>query len=244
MRVCSVSTHEYDTDITRLMKRRLDQVNFVPVLSGSDGKTAQAELCTDTDMDKWCSAISRLLLYDLAHFELARIVDDMPLSIDEKQLVLPEAVRNSRAVMGYNVTKRMLLDHFSEHESLNLEGFMRFRMRDIQKSWELCALRAVEELALKTEYLELMSVLSAFVQIQPSRVREVRVVLNPDGSCTLTDDMDSRIDCEHCTGDGVVSVLVGLAPERIIVYDLSGGQNWTLAEVLLRVFEDRIRFYR
>ena len=68
--------------------------------------------------------------------------------------------------------------------------------------------------------------------------------MNPDGSCTLTDDRDSRIDYDRCTGDGVMSVLVGLSPERITVYDLSGGVSAGLAETLVRVFEDRVRVYK
>ena len=104
-------------------------------------------------------------------------------------------------------------------------------------------MRTAEELLLHEEYWELMHVLSAFVQLRSPQVRDVYIVLNPDGSCTMTDDQDSRIDYARCTGDGVMSVLVGLAPERITVYDLSGGLAQDLADTLKRVFEDRVRIY-
>ena len=65
-------------------------------------------------------------------------------------------------------------------------------------------MRAAEELLLHEEYWELMHVLSAFVQLRSPQVRDVYIVLNPDGSCTMTDDQDSRIDYARCTGDVIV----------------------------------------
>ncbi|MBQ9832116.1 MAG: hypothetical protein IJO48_00100 [Clostridia bacterium] len=244
MSLCAVNTHEYEVDIKKLMERRLKQVNFKPCLEGDDERTVQADIENDKDMDKWCSALSRVLLHDLAHFELAKITDELPLELEEKEEVLVEAVRNSKNVVGYNSIKKMLLAHFEENDTLNAEGFIHFRMQDIKHKWEECVNMAMHEFAVKNEYLELMSVWASFAQLQPSRVREINVILHPDGSCTLTDDTDSRIDCERCTFDGIVSVLVGLAPEHITVYDMSGGQSRGVAELLMRVFEDRVRFYK
>ena len=41
-----------------------------------------------------------------------------------------------------------------------------------------------------------------------------------------------------------MSVLVGLAPESITVYDLSGGRCASLFDNLQRVFEGRVRFFK
>ncbi len=51
---------------------------------------------------------------------------------------------------------------YAEEKHLNLEGFMRFRMQDVLREWEICVMRAAEELLLHEEYWELMHVLSAF----------------------------------------------------------------------------------
>ena len=53
-----------------------------------------------------------------------------------------------------------------------------------------------------------------------------------------------RIDYEQCSEEGIMSVLVGLSPDRITVYDLSGGRSAELYDNLIRVFDDRVRFFR
>jgi hypothetical protein len=245
MPVRSVGTLEYEADIKRLLERRLKIAGSEKIkLKDEESGRISAVLDDENEMNEWCSAIAQLLLRDLAHLEVARLVNELPLSLSEKHMVLPEAIKNAHnAERNFGVT-RMLTEHFKDNPHLNLEGFMRFRMKDVLAAWELCVDRAAEEWMLKKEYYELMGILSAFVQLQPPRIKEISLCLNPDGSCTLIDDEKSRVDYSSCTGDGVVSVLVGLAPERIIVYDLSGGKGEGLSEALLRVFADRIRFYR
>lgn len=250
-RLCSVGTLEYDADIGKLALRRL--AGEYPRDTGIEKRLlaqkdqARFELMAEGDLERWCRAVRNLLLRDVSHFELARMVNELPLALEEKRRVLPEAVKLSRACpaqAGAEGILRALLNFYAEEDHLNLEGFLRFRMQDVLRDWEICVMRAAEELLLEVEYWELMQVLSAFVQLRPPQVRDVYIILNPDGSCTLTDDQDSRIDYDRCTGDGVMSVLVGLSPERITVYDLSGGASTSLAETLVRVFEDRVRVFK
>ena len=104
-------------------------------------------------------------------------------------------------------------------------------------------IQTLEEIILRSDYLDLMDVLSEYVRSQPPKIRCISVILHPDGSCTLTDDSDSRIDCASCSDDSVLSLLISLAPERITVYDLSGNSDSLLSEALMRVFVDRVHFF-
>jgi hypothetical protein len=247
-----VGTHEYDVDIKKLLQRRLEQAGQPVALSGDNG-LVRIELSGEGALEGWCTAVCALLLRDLAHFEMARMVNDLPLSLEEKRSVLPEAVRLSRAMLQgeedapsaaqADVT-HMLMAYYAEEDHLNLEGFMRFRLKEVLRDWELCVMQATEELLLQAEYNELMHVLSAFMQLAPPQIKDVYVVLNPDGSCILTDDKDSRIEYDPCTGDNVLNALAGLSPERITVYDLSGGRSAQLAEALIRMFEHRVRVFK
>lgn len=248
--LCSAGTREYQVDIGKLALRRLaaiDPGNETALEQLAAGKNyVQFSIERTGDLARWCRVLQGMLLWDLAHFELARMVNDLPFGLEEKRRILPEAVKLSRECpknAGADAILRDLMNFYAEERHLNLEGFMRFRMQEVLREWEMCVMRAAEELLLHEEYWELMHVLSAFVQLRSPQVRDVYIVLNPDGSCTMTDDQDSRIDYARCTGDGVMSVLVGLAPERITVYDLSGGMAQDLAEALKRVFEDRVRIY-
>ena len=243
MMVRSINTREYDADIGKLMQRKIDESSDGLRLCVLETDSATAEIRDDTDFYAWCRAVSRLLNRDLSCFEIARMVDSLPLSLLEKQQILPESLKNLRSSEKVFGLERALREYFQSEEKLNLEGFMRFRMQDILSSWSLCVDHAAEELLIKRESYELMKFIGKFVSLQAPRIKEVSLCFNPDGSCILTDDNDVRIEYSACT-DGLIGVLVGLAPEQIMVYDLSGGQNEELNSALRDVFAGKIRFYQ
>lgn len=264
MQTVSISTLEYEIDVAALLLRRLRRAQGgaeIAVIPAESGQEAQVRLRNEAERDALCEALAALLLQDAANFELARIVNDMPLTLEEKQRVLPEAIKLAREVAAGRTeadaaladaldaqrVRQMLRAHFDGNDRLNLEGFLRFRMREALRAFELYAFSAAEELMLQTEYLELLRVLSVLVRLQQPRIREVSLILHADGSCTITDDTDARIECEGCgtaAGNELVNLLVALAPARIIVYDLSCGRCAELSQMLLQVFEDRVSFFR
>ena len=92
---------------------------------------------THLDLERWCRVLQGMLLWDLAHFELARMVNDLPLGLEEKRRILPEAVKLSRACpqnAGADAILRELMGFYAEEKHLNLEGFMRFRMQDVLRA--------------------------------------------------------------------------------------------------------------
>lgn len=234
---------EYEGDIPRLLERRLVQTAHAFTLTPCE-EGIVAELAEPGGLDALCVALALLLCRDLCQFELAKITDRLPFSLVEKQAVLAESIRCARRVERPGAVRRALKAYLEEEEVLHLSGYMRFRMPDTMGAWRLCVQSATEELLLEKEYLELMGVLRAFVQVKPARVREISLLLHPDGSCTLTDESDARIDYEAGDPDRLVSVLVELAPERLTVYDLSDEHSSPLTEMLARVFAGRVRFVR
>lgn len=244
MAICHIHTREYDVDISRLLARRLRGRSPKPQLLDEQPDSVAAQIFTPDEMEVWCAAVEELLLKDLSHFELARMVDRLPITLCQKQRVLPEAIKQTRSEAGELGILRGLRQHFSEYDLLNLEGFMRFRMQDALVRWEGCIDQAAEELLLEEEYFELMRILGAFVNLQPPRVKEVSLCIHSDGSYTLSDDTNVRIEYEPGCRDGLIRALVNLSPERITVYDLSGGTADDLSAALKRVFVGRIRVYR
>ena len=255
MQTVSVSTLEYEIDVAALLLAQAaahtGRHAEIDVRPAADGRQARVRLRNEAERDALCGALAVLLLQDAAHFELARIVNDMPVSLEEKQRVLPEAIKLAREAaagqtgiesalaeaMDAKRIQRLVRAHFDENDHLNLEGFLRFRMRDTLSAFEMYAVSAAEELMLQTEYLELMRVLSVLVRLQQPRIREISLILHADGSCTITDDTDARIACEGCgraAGNELVNLLVALAPARIVVCDLSCGRCAELSQVLLQ----------
>lgn len=244
MRTYSIGTLEYDIDMGKLMNRRLKQFQCsLDASSDESRRSVSVEIEAARDAELWMCAAAELVSKDIAHFEMARIINNFLIPIGQKQLALPQAVKSARTLKISGRVRRMIAEHYKEYDHLNVEGFVRFKMRDILDAWALCADRAVEEIILRSEYLELMDVLSEYVRSQPPKIRYISVILHPDGSCTLTDDSDSRIDCASCSDDSVLSLLISLAPERITVYDLSGNSDSLLSEALMRVFVDRVHFF-
>lgn len=232
---------EYEIDVLRLIERRLNQTSHDYTITHC-ACGAWIELVEPGGMDALCMALALLLLRDLSMFELAQLTDRLPLTLVEKQEVLSDSIRCARKVERPGTVRRKLKAYLEEEETLHLSGYMRFRMPETIHTWKLCVQGAMEELLLEKEYMELMGVLRAFVQVKPAQVREVSLLLHPDGSCTLTDDSDARIDYAQCDPDRLVSVLVELAPERLTVYDLGEERSATLINMLRSVFAGRIRF--
>ncbi len=232
---------DYEGDIPRLLERRLTQTAHPYTLTVSD-KDMDVELAEPGGLDALCIALALLFCRDLSQLELARLTDRLPLTLVEKQAVLAESIRYAKKVERPSSVRRGIKAYLEDEEVINLSGYMRFRMPDTMNAWRLCVQSSMEELLLEKEYLELMGVLRAFVQVKPTRVREVSLLLHPDGSCTLTDASDARIDYDACDPDRLVSVLVELAPERLTVYNLSEASSTPLTEMLARVFAGRVKF--
>lgn len=238
-----IDIEECEGNVYKLLERRLIQTTHAFTLSQCT-VGIEAELAEPGGLDALSTALALLLCRDLCQFELAKLADHLPFPLVEKQAVLAESIRCARKVERPGAVRRALKAYLEEEEVLHLSGYMRFRMPETVGAWRLCVQSAAEELMLEKEYLELMGVLKAFVQVKPSRVREISLLLHPDGSCTLTDESDARIDYDSCDPDRLVSILVEMAPERLTVYDLSGQVNTPLAEMLSRVFAGRVRFVR
>lgn len=250
-----VTTDYKGVDLSRFLRRRLALKGVSPAETDpSSPRTAQAApddgsamLCIEADgetLKLWCSAISELLTRDVMNIELASIVNELPMSLIDRQTILPEAIRYARRTLGAADMTRVLAEHYSQYEVLNLEGFLRFRMGDTICCWKRCITRAAQEVLLKREYDELVRILSAFDELRPVRLKELSICLNPDGSFTLTDESDARIDYEDVTEENMLNIVLGLQPERLTVFDLSGGRCDALSEELCRSFKGRVRLYK
>jgi len=116
-------------------------------------------------------------------------------------------------------------------------------MRDVERIWQLCIERSAQELSIQREYAALLNIMRSTVRMQSPRIRELSLCLNPDGSCTLTDDSDVRILYENCLTENILNVLVHLSPERLIVYDLTAGARESLNDALREIFAGRVKIF-
>ena len=240
----TLSTNEYDVNLKNLLSRRLAQVGAAFSLEERENRSVAVTVRDAKAQERMAEALSKLLCRDMQYFVLAKMADEMPLNIREKEEVLTDALQTARAREEVAEIRDDLRGYLAETRQLCLEGYIRFRMRDCLMLWRVCVEQAATEILMRKEYHELMDVLSAFVCVRPPRIMELQLCIHADGSCTLTDDSLVRIEYVDCSPDGIVSLLVNMAPQRLVVYDLSGKRENKLTDTLAHVFSGRVKIYR
>ncbi len=243
MVVFEILTYEYDLPLLKLMDRRMSELDCAYALEEiPDGVVLKirGEAPEQAAADALLSVLGR----DLRFFALAEFADALPLTLSEKQSVLRDALENASHREELSVLKEKLVGYLATHRTLVLEGFLHFRMQEFLMLWELAVEQAAARVLMNKEYGELIEALKRFVDGRMSRVDALSVCIHADGTITLTDDNDVHIEYVDCAPDGILNLLVNMAPMRLTVYDLSGKEKNRLTEAILRVFGDRVKLYR
>lgn len=243
MVVYEILTFEYDLPLLKLLDRRLCGQDCAYALEAvSDGVVLK--LRGNRPEDTAAEALLGVLGRDLRYFALAEFTDALPLSLSEKQTVLTEALKAATCREERRVLKGKLADYLKTHRTLVLEGFLHFRMQEFLMLWELAVEQAAARVLMQKEYGELIDTLRRFMEGRTSRVDLLSVCIHPDGTITLSDDNNVHIEYVDCAPDGILNLLVNMAPGRLTVYDLSGQEKNRLTEAILQVFGDRVKLYR
>ncbi len=69
-----------------------------------------------------------------------------------------------------NVIVRKLMDYFENTDSLILDGFVNFRLKDYMKDLEEIVDKAVDDFLMEREYKEFIRLLRYFVDIQEPKI--------------------------------------------------------------------------
>ena len=171
------------------------------------------------------------------------MADETPLVREDRQKMLVRAVDAARQQEDMSETVQRLSDYLQAEGKLCLEGFLRFRMPETLLFWRLCVEEAFSELLLEKEYDQAADVLRLLLDERPPRCPSLRLCLHGDGLCSLSDGEELRMEYVDESGEGILSLLVGMAPARLIVYDLSGGARRELVRALTEIFSGRVCLY-
>lgn len=243
MTVYEILTYEYDLPLIKLLNRRMSEQDRAYALEAiPDGVVLK--LRGKAPEDAAADALSFVLGRDLRYFALAEYADALPLSLSDKQSVLTDALEAAACREERKVLKQKIADYLGTHRTLILEGFLRFRMQEFLMLWELNVEQAAARVLMNKEYGELIEALKRFVAGRTSRVNSLSVCIHADGTITLSDDNDVHIEYVDCAPDGILNLLVNMAPMKLCVYDLSGQEKNRLTEAILKVFGDRVKLYR
>lgn len=134
-----------------------------------------------------------------------------------------------------------------ESDTVMLEGFMRFRMKDYLEAWDNELAFCVEDYIKKREYAEFVEILRLFVKIRIPRVRQVHLCVDGNGEYMLLDDRLCLLQCRVSEGsidrdDALLSTLVNMAPLSIIVHNKDRFFDERIIETIKDVFGLRVEF--
>lgn len=135
---------------------------------------------------------------------------------------------------------------------MNLEGFVRFRLKDIIDEIEMAIEMSVDDFIIQKEYNEFIDLLRYFVELQEPRIDLVNVI-KKNGSFQILDQERKEISSEYLEGyladmfkdeveyeDLLVSALINLAPQKIRLHF----QRDEVEETVRRIFGQKVEICR
>ena len=243
MVVYQILTFSYDLPLLKLIDRRIGEIDNAFALEQTDGGVL-LKLGGEHPEKAAAQALGAVFAHDLRYFALAELVDSLPLSLSEKQTVLTRAIEAASHREEPKVLQSKLEAYLQEHRTIVLEGFLHFRMQEFLMLWEIAVEQAAASVLMQKEYGALIDTLKRYVNNRQSRVASLSVCIHADGTTTLSDDGDVRIEYIDCAPNGILQLLVNMSPKKLTVYDLSGETKNRLTEAILKVFGDRVKLYR
>ncbi len=139
------------------------------------------------------------------------------------------------------------------HEHINIEGFYNFRLHDCRRELRRVIDEAVESYLAEREYREFVRLLKYFLNLQQPKIELIHLSVDQKGRVRITDhrfrqvdpcdwddfdltDFDEESDYE----DILVSMLVSVAPRRIMLHRSVSLRYPRAVESLRRIFENRL----
>jgi putative sporulation protein YtxC len=195
--------------------------------------------------------LARILGQNYGHF--AREERDSILAYADKHLAAggetAARVRRKSEILS------RLLDYLEAAGEVNLEGFIRFRLKDYLEELEEAVDHAIDDFLLEREYREFVRLLRYFVDAQTPRMGVAHVVFGRDGHFRIFDEgareVESQalrqfvvetLESDVAYEDLLVSALITLAPRSVRVHDRFGEADRESVETVTEVFEGRIEF--
>lgn len=147
-----------------------------------------------------------------------------------------------------------MLEFFRNNNDINIEGFIRFRLKDYITELQEAADRAVDDFLMEREYKEFIQLLRYFVEIQDPRTDVAHVVIKPNGVFKLYDSQYKVINSDYLEGfivdlidseinyeDLLISALITIAPKEIVFHPGKGECPRNTIETIKNVFSHRVK---
>lgn len=180
-------------------------------------------------------------------------------SICKDSLLCDGKIKDENEVYYINrknsITKK-IFSCVSENELINIEGFIRFRIKEMESDFQAIVDKSVEKYMIDKEYNEFINLLKYFVDIQESKIDEVNIypdaneryiIKDKDGKDIGRDLVknlkNTKYDSKENQEDIIISGLITLSPRSIVIHNVEEFKKRELIDTISNVFEDKVKFY-
>lgn len=142
-----------------------------------------------------------------------------------------------------------------ENSEININGFIRFRMKELREDIENIIDKVIESYMVEKEYREFIKLLKYFVEIQESKIEEVNIVIDEGGNYSIIDRnknnifnefmkelIECKVDSDVKMEDIIISGLITNAPQRVIIHGKKNCINKEFMDTIESVFENKVNF--
>ena len=176
-----------------------------------------------------------------------------------KEALISEGVISGPSMVYYINRKNSIIDKITkcieENNEININGFLTFRTKELRVDLECIVDKVVEEYMVEKEYNEFIKLLKYFVEVQESKVDEVNIFIEKDGSYQLKDEEGNdlvedmvmelprvKFDSKENQEELIISSMITTAPKKVIIHCEAHCKNKELIQTISKVFENRVYY--
>lgn len=148
-----------------------------------------------------------------------------------------------------------IIQCIKEFKEINIDGFIRFRMKKLREDLEKIVDKVVEKYMIEKEYTEFIKLLKYFVEVQESKIDEINIIIESNDKFLIKDKngrdimddflcelSENRIIENENIEDIIISGLITNCPKIIRIHKAENCDNKELLETIKNVFNDRVEF--
>ncbi len=142
-----------------------------------------------------------------------------------------------------------------ENSEINIDGFIRFRMKELREDIEDIIDKVIESYMVEKEYKEFIKLLKYFVEIQESKIEEINIIISESGNYSIIDRnkkdifnefmkdlIECKLDSDVKMEDIIISGLITNSPKKVIIHGKGNCLNKEFIDTIENVFENKVSF--
>lgn len=212
----------------------------------------------DIDIDDITNEITNLIINLMRNKLLKKYISKeySEIYIDDEQNIYNYSVKifKEKEVFIRDSIYKKVSNYIMSSNYINLDGFIKFRMKEFTKYISMIADIAVEEYIIKRDQEEFINALKYFIEVQDEKSNLIRIHIKDDGRFLLYDENGNKvngIEDEDIISlamqenlnpeDFLISTLITLCPKKIEIIDsLKDNSSKDIIDMIESIFDDKV----